>query len=88
MTDDSAGPELRALVAGILPPPESALRDALSALTDAGRYRVGPVIGQGGHGTVVRAFDLTLQRNVALKLLRAPGPDATARFLREARLER
>jgi serine/threonine protein kinase len=52
------------------------------------RYEVLQVLGRGGFGIVFRAFDETLQRVVALKLL-APQLAATSparkRFLREAR---
>ena len=52
-----------------------------------GRYRLQAPIGKGGMGEVWLAWDLSLQRNVALKLLRATadgGPSAVARFEREA----
>jgi serine/threonine-protein kinase len=57
--------------------------------TLAGRYRLAEVIGRGGMGTVYRAEDLVLGREVAVKLL--PGraadqdPADVARFEREAR---
>ena len=51
-----------------------------------GRYRVIGVIGQGAMGVVYRAHDDSLERDVALKLMRAAGDDDDrARFLREAR---
>ena len=54
----------------------------------AGRYELGPLIGQGGMGRVFRARDTRLSRDVAIKVLR-PGPEAEARgrerFEREAR---
>jgi eukaryotic-like serine/threonine-protein kinase len=53
-----------------------------------GHYEVLEVLGKGGFGTVFRAFDETLHRVVAIKVL-APQIAATSparkRFLREAR---
>src|SRR5215470_15451927 len=52
-------------------------------------YRLEQELGRGGMGRVYKAFDLTLDRTVVLKLL---GPDLVSdagsrnRFLREARL--
>ena len=54
----------------------------------AGRYEVLGCIGAGGMGAVYRAWDLRLQRDVALKFLPpafAATPDAEAALLREAR---
>src|SRR5918911_453133 len=55
--------------------------------TRLGRYEIRSPLGKGGMGEVYLAYDLTLQRKVALKVLRA---DLTAkkellqRFEREA----
>ncbi len=54
----------------------------------AGKYRVERLLGQGGMGVVVEARHVALDERVALKFLLphyAAHPDATTRFLREAR---
>ncbi|MGE5291088.1 MAG: protein kinase domain-containing protein [Micromonosporaceae bacterium] len=54
-----------------------------------GRYRLGEPIGRGGMGTVWRALDTVLGREVAVKVLVLQlddGPDTRARFRREARV--
>ncbi|HEY8504742.1 MAG TPA: protein kinase [Gemmataceae bacterium] len=53
-----------------------------------GPYELGEVIGRGAGGVVRKAFDPSLQRTVAVKLLAprlAARPEARERFLREAR---
>lgn len=53
-----------------------------------GRYRLQAPIGKGGMGDVWLAWDLSLRRNVALKILRASAaasPETVKRFEREAR---
>ncbi|WP_165073106.1 protein kinase domain-containing protein [Paludisphaera rhizosphaerae] len=53
-----------------------------------GRFRIMGLLGEGRHATVYRAFDPTLERQVALKLLRDEAPRssrAQERFLGEAR---
>lgn len=51
------------------------------------RYELRELIGQGGLGRVYRAFDQVLRRDVALKVMRDPGPEAGSRLLREARAQ-
>ncbi len=53
-----------------------------------GRYRLDAQIGRGGMSTVYRAFDTTLERPVAIKLMHreiASDSDQLERFRREAR---
>src|SRR5205823_6515294 len=54
----------------------------------AGKYQVEDILGAGGMGVVVAARDLALRRRVAVKFLLPQAtslPDASERFLREAR---
>ncbi len=54
-----------------------------------GRFSLVRELGRGGMGIVFLARDVSLDRNVAIKLLPpalSAGPDHRARFLREARL--
>ncbi len=54
----------------------------------AGKYRVARVLGRGGMGVVVEAHHIQLDDRVALKFLLpeyATHPEASERFLREAR---
>jgi eukaryotic-like serine/threonine-protein kinase len=54
----------------------------------SGRYRLDAQIGAGGMSTVYRAFDQTLERQVAIKLMHreiASHSDQLERFRREAR---
>jgi serine/threonine-protein kinase len=53
----------------------------------AGRYRLDSRIGEGGLATVYKGLDITLERPVAVKILRpdmATNADALMRFRREA----
>ena len=72
--------------------PDSTLDHLRRALRDVaeepGRYELREPVGQGGMGTVYRAFDRTLERDVAVKVLRPGVGDAAAsgRLVREARI--
>jgi serine/threonine protein kinase len=82
-TYDCEQSELEAEARSILEP--SAKPDALGRI---GPYEVLEVLGRGGFGIVYRAFDETLQRVVAVKVLlprMATTSPARKRFLREAR---
>ncbi len=53
------------------------------------KYRVDRVLGRGGMGAVYCAHDMRLERDVAIKVVRAEllsDPDARTRFRREAQL--
>jgi hypothetical protein len=61
---------------------------SVGALVD-GKYRVDAVIGQGGMGAVFRAWDVRLERAVAIKVVRADlisDPDSRMRFRRESQI--
>jgi len=71
-------------------PPSSMPQDDIpvpGSLID-GKYEVVHTLGVGGMGLVVRARDVSLERDVAVKLIRAglvPNEDVRARFSLEAR---
>jgi eukaryotic-like serine/threonine-protein kinase len=57
------------------------------ALASFGRFRELKTMGSGGMGTVYRAFDPTLGRFVALKLIQGDDPRFASRLLIEARAQ-
>ena len=61
--------------------------DILTSGTNVGSYRIERLLGRGGAGTVYLAYDTTLHRQVALKMITAPaeGETSRARLQREAR---
>lgn len=68
---------------------ESSVSTSWPAVRDlAGRYRLGRCLGQGGMATVYVARDLSLERGVAVKLVRddVTHPGAAELFYQEARL--
>ena len=62
------------------------MSDVVIGTTINERYQIDSELGQGGMGTVYRAHDSTLKRDVALKLLSNTrlGTDGRAQLLREA----
>ncbi len=73
------------------PHPESRTgRPAWAESADAeqiGRFILGPELGRGALGRVVRAWDPLLRRVLALKLLLEPDPLLTLRLTQEAQLQ-
>ena len=62
--------------------------DELPPDSQIGPYRVVRVLGKGGMGVVYEAVHATIQRRVAIKVLRselASDPERAARFVNEAR---
>lgn len=64
----------------------AAVLDPSEALFHSKQYRIVEKLGEGGMGTVYRAYDPMLERDVAIKVLKAGLPVALRqRFLAEAR---
>ena len=75
----------RSLVA--MKPTDAGAQTVIVAPPSPDRYRLGAEIARGGLGRVMEAFDATLGRNVAVKLvLDDLPPDLAERFEREAKL--
>ena len=75
--------DIRSIVLNLLSPSQKP--DSIGKL---GHYEIVQILGQGGFGIVLKAFDERLHRNVAIKVMH-PHMAATSpprkRFLREAR---
>ncbi|HET9317148.1 MAG TPA: serine/threonine-protein kinase, partial [Vicinamibacteria bacterium] len=67
--------------------PGVARQRPLQAGATFGRYRDLRFLGSGGMATVYRAYDPTLDRTVALKLIRGDEPHLAERLLVEARAQ-
>jgi eukaryotic-like serine/threonine-protein kinase len=86
-----ASPDVRQKVEAMLAQPAgSKLLDPppLGSGTQVGQYRIESAIGAGGMGVVFRAYDIKLQRPVAIKFLSDDLADVAARrrFQREAQM--
>jgi serine/threonine protein kinase/DNA-directed RNA polymerase subunit RPC12/RpoP len=89
--DDASSFLTRAMTTNL--PSPSTMVTVLDITKDAlpmrfGRFELQQIVGQGGFGTVFRAYDTQLDRHVALKIHRRgilETEDQVARFLREAR---
>ncbi|MDB4963095.1 MAG: Serine/threonine protein kinase PrkC, regulator of stationary phase [Myxococcales bacterium] len=62
---------------------------ATLTVLDSSRYTLGSLLGQGGMGEVVLAFDEQIGREVAVKRIRSGSPsgEELSRFVREARVQ-
>ena len=80
---DFEGTVLAGGMLGVTPP------EIPSTAISEGRYELGDEIARGGMGIVLRAYDNSIRRNVAVKVLHAEGernPDTVRRFLQEAQI--
>jgi serine/threonine-protein kinase len=68
--------------------PEWAERDSETrGAVRFGPYRLGPLLGEGGMGSVHLAWDTSLGRRVALKIVRGESPELVQRMFQEAQLQ-
>ncbi|MBX3273560.1 MAG: protein kinase [Sandaracinaceae bacterium] len=89
MDDSRALAETVAAASGTTP---SSVAPARPSLTESrlDHFAIEALLGRGGMGEVYAATDVSLDRPVAIKVLRADatgGPEMTDRFLREARAQ-
>lgn len=61
------------------------MSQSVTSPTQLGRYTELKLLGQGGMGAVYKAYDPSLQRTVAIKVMLGQNPEFLARFEREAR---
>jgi non-specific serine/threonine protein kinase len=86
------GPDAPPATPTVVSEPAAGARAGAGALvgeTLDGKYRIDALLGRGGMGEVYRATHLQLERQVAVKLVRADLVDSSAaleRFVREARM--
>jgi hypothetical protein len=66
--------------------PQGAFSEFPAGSQVAGRFRVNGVLGRGSSGEVLSVQELSLDREIAMKVLRGAGGPAIARFMREARI--